>query len=64
MSMTCLRMVNDITVEMENNTFSVGLFIDVSKAFKTVNHHLLINKCNIIASVSEAIQWFKDYLTI
>ena len=40
MSMALLRMVNDRTEEIDNNKFSLGLFINLSNAFDTVNHHL------------------------
>ena len=37
-------MVNDITNEMDNKNFAMGIFIDLSKAFDTVDHSLLIKK--------------------
>ena len=42
--MALLRMVNDITREMDNKNFAMGIFIDLSKAFDTVDHSLLIKK--------------------
>ena len=48
--MALLRMVNDITKEMDNKNFAIGIFIDLSKAFDTVDHSLLINKCSIMES--------------
>ena len=39
-----LKMTNDITNKLENKNYSLGVFIgrDVSKAFDTVDHKLLI----------------------
>ena len=38
------NMVNDITKEMDNKNFAMGICIDLSKAFDTVEHSLLIKK--------------------
>ena len=39
-----MRMVNDISNEINNNFFSIGIIIDPSQAFDTINHKLLIKK--------------------
>ena len=31
-------------VAMENNQFSIGVFVDLSKAFDTLNRNILLNK--------------------
>ena len=35
-------MINDITNELKNKNYSLGVFIDLSKAFDTVDHTILI----------------------
>ena len=40
--MALLKLVNDITEELDNGNFSIGIFIDLSKAFDTVDHKLLL----------------------
>ena len=42
--MVLLKLVNDITEELDKGNFSIGLFIDLSKAFDTVDHKLLLRK--------------------
>ena len=39
-----LKLVNDITEELDKGNCSIGIFIDLSKAFDTVDHKLLLRK--------------------
>ena len=40
--MALLKMINDIKNELENKNYSLDLFIDLSKAFDTVDHKIVI----------------------
>ena len=40
--MALLKLVNDITEELDKGNCSIGIFIDLSKAFDTVDHKLLL----------------------
>ena len=42
--MSLMNMINDITNELENNNYSLGVFIDLSKAFDTIDHKIVIKK--------------------
>jgi len=42
--MAVLEMTDKINEAMENNQFSVGVFVDLSKAFDTLNHNIVLNK--------------------
>ena len=44
--MTLLKLMDDISEEFNNNNFSVGVFIDLSKAFDTIKY-ILIKKLNM-----------------
>ena len=39
--MAVLEMTDKINEAMENNKFSIGVFVDLSKAFDTLNHYLI-----------------------
>ena len=39
-----LDLVEEITTSFENNKYTIGLFIDLKKAFDTVDHDILCKK--------------------
>ena len=39
-----IKLVDKITKAIEKNEFTVGIFLDLSKAFDTVNHNILLKK--------------------
>ena len=39
-----IELVDKITKAIEKNEFTVGIFLDLSKAFDTVNHNILLKK--------------------
>ena len=41
-----MNMINDITEGVDNKLFCIGIFIDLLKAFDTVDQKLLIRKLN------------------
>ena len=42
--MALLKLVNDITEELDKGTCSIEIFIDLSKAYDTVDHQLSLTK--------------------
>ena len=49
--------------EMENNNYIVTLFLDLSKAFDSINHSLLLNKLEEIGFNSDSILLISSFLS-
>ena len=47
---------------MERGKYSVGIFLDFSKAFDTVNHKILLQKLDAYGVRGESNKWVEDYL--
>ena len=52
-----------IREKLDNKTFVCGVFIDLEKAFDTVNHQILLKKLEHYGIRGVANQWFASYLS-
>jgi hypothetical protein len=58
-----IDIVNNIQTNMEKKMFSCGIFLDLKKAFDTVDHSILLYKLDHYGVRGIINIWFKSYLT-
>ena len=58
-----IQLYDQICESFEQNKFTLGVFIDFSKAFDTVDHHILIEKLLHYGVKGNNLKWFSSYLT-
>ena len=56
-----MKQVNN---SFEKNLFTLGIFIDLSKAFDSVDHSILIKRLNLYGFKVNNLKWFKSYLIV
>ena len=58
-----ISITESIRQSIDNNEFGCGIFIDLKKAFDTVNHTILLTKLNHYGIRGVVLDWFKSYLS-
>ena len=58
-----IDLTENIRKAIDNNQFACGIFIDLQKAFDTVDHTILLKKLEHYGIRGVANDWFRSYLT-
>lgn len=61
-SMAVMELVEGISNAIDNKEYTVGVFIDLQKAFDTIDHSILMNKLERDGIRGIAYKWMKSYL--
>ena len=58
-----ITLVDKITSSLDSGDIIIGVFLDLKKAFDTVNHHILFKKLFSYGIRGTILKWFESYLT-
>ena len=58
-----VQLVDQILGSFEYNKYTLGVFIDLSKASDTVDHSILLKKLELYGVTDRNHSWFKNYLS-
>ena len=58
-----IQLTKEIHESFNKNEFILGVFIDLSKAFDTVNHDILLTKLPYNGLENRYLKWFTSYLS-
>ena len=59
---TLIKITDLIQKAIDKNEFACGIFIDLQKAFDTINHKILLKKLEYYGIRGPVKHWFKSYL--
>ena len=62
-TLAIIKLVDKIVNAANNNEITAGTFLDLSKAFDTIKHDILLDKMAHYGFRGIVLDWFKSYLT-
>ena len=57
-----MDLVDNISKNIDEGNYSIGIFLDLSKAFDTIDHTILLDKLCRYGIRGVTLNWFKQYL--
>jgi len=61
-SMALIELIKKLTTSIDNNEYTIGIFLDLAKPFDTDNHCILLGKLYSYGIRRVPYEWFRNYL--
>ena len=61
--MAIMQLVDKVNHAVENNKTTIGVYLDLSKAFDTIDHNILLHKLEHCGFRGVVHEWFDSYLS-
>ncbi len=61
--LAALEIADRLITQMDNNEIPINIYLDLSKAFDTIDHNILKSKLEYYGIKSTSFQLFDSYLT-
>lgn len=58
-----MEVLDNIYQHWDSHEITMGIYLDLQKAFDTVNHQILIKKLEIYGVRGPVLKWFTSYLS-
>ena len=58
------KFINDVIKSYDDRQSTIAVYCDLSKAFATIDHNILIHKSKFYGIRGFALSWFRSYLSI
>uniref|UniRef100_A0A8K9V9F9 Reverse transcriptase domain-containing protein n=1 Tax=Oncorhynchus mykiss TaxID=8022 RepID=A0A8K9V9F9_ONCMY len=58
-----LKVLNNIITAIDKRQYCAAVFIDLAKAFDSVNHRILIGRLNSLSFSNDCLAWFTNYFS-
>ena len=58
-----LEITESILSEFDKRNVALAIFLDLTKAFDTLNHNILLTKLNYYGIQNSTLNWFQSYLS-
>ena len=61
--LAALELVDRLNTEIDEKNIPIAIYMDLSKAFDTLDHSILTHKLSYYGITGAALSWFKSYLS-